>query len=135
MVLTRPSGPIDTTPGRDALEHRLDIPPPLVELGVLALHSSAFVPGGAGSSPAPRPRVERLDQRSELVARLRLDAVIEVAGSDLLGRRREHADRPRDALGEVEAQPRRADENHQRHHQEQRQVDALERPFRTRSWL
>ena len=36
-------------------------------------------------------------------------------------------DRTRNPLREVEPQPRRADENQQRHHQEQREVDAFER--------
>ena len=37
-----------------------------------------------------RHRVERLDQRAELVARLRLDAMIEMAGADLARAGREH---------------------------------------------
>ena len=90
--------------GRDALEHRLDVAAALVELGVLALHLDArpLEPPLAGRQLA-RHRVERLDQRAELVARLRLDAVIEVAGADLARAGREHADRPRDPLREIEA--------------------------------
>ena len=38
-------------------------------------------------------------------------------------------DRPRNPLGEIQPEPGRADENQQRHHQEQREVDALERPL------
>ena len=75
----------------------------------------------------PGHRVERLDERAELVARLRLDPVIEMAGADLAGTRGEPLHRTRDALGQIQAGPRRADQNHQRHHDEQRQVHAPDR--------
>ena len=78
---------------------------------------------------SPAIAVERLDERAELVVALRLDALIEVARADLARRRGQHLHRPRDPLGEVEAHPGRADQNHQRHHQEERQVDAGERPL------
>ena len=75
-----------------------------------------------------RHRVERLDERAELVARLRLDAVIEMSRANLARALGEHLHGPRDALGQVEAHPRRADQDHQRHHQEEREVHALQRP-------
>jgi hypothetical protein len=53
--------------------------------------------------------------------------MIEVPGPDLARAGGEHADGPRDPLRQIEAHPRRADQDHQRHHQEQRKVDPLER--------
>ena len=50
--------------------------------------------------------------------------MIEVTGPDLAGARGEPLDRTGDALGQIQAGPRRADENHERHHDEERQVDA-----------
>ena len=41
---------------------------------------------------------------------------------------------PRDALGEVEPEPGRADQNQQRHRHEDRQVEALERPAQDASY-
>ena len=51
--------------------------------------------------------VERLDERPELVLRLRLDAVIEVTGADLLRGGRQHLHRTRDALRQIQPHPRR----------------------------
>ena len=48
-------------------------------------------------------------------------------GADLARRRRQHLHRPRDALGQVQAHPRRADQDEQRDHDEERQVDAGQR--------
>ena len=92
----------------------------------LELDRRALEPPPAGGQLAGHA-VECVDQRSELVVGFRLDAMIEVAGADLVGRRRQHLHRTRDALGEVEAHPRGADENHQREHQEEREVDAGQR--------
>ncbi len=52
--------------------------------------------------------------------------MIEVAGADLAGTRRQQLHRTRDALREVQPGPGRADQDHQRHHDEQRQIDARE---------
>ena len=71
--------------------------------------------------------VEGLDQRAELVAGFGLDAVIEVAGADLVGGSGQHLHRPRDALREIQTHPGRADENHQRQHQEEREIDPGQR--------
>ena len=81
------------------------------------------------AASSPRHRVERFDQRSELVVALRLDALIEAAGADFARRRRQHLHRPGDPLGEVQPHPGRADQNQQRHHQEERQIDAGQRPL------
>ena len=71
IVLTRPVGANRHHAGRDALEDRLDVAAPLVELGVLALHLDprSFEAPLAGRQLAGH-RVEGLDQRAELVARL-----------------------------------------------------------------
>ena len=136
IVLTRPVGADRHDPGRNPLQHRLDVSTALVELGVLPLHldARAFEPALARGELA-RHRVERLDERSEFVTRLRLDAVVEMPGANLARAGREPPHGPRDPLRQVEPEPRRADEDHQRHHHEQREVHALERTFNTRSWL
>ncbi len=54
--------------------------------------------------------------------------MIEVAGANLARPGRQALHRPRNALGEIEAGPGRADEDHERHHDEERQVDTLNRP-------
>ena len=88
MVLMRAVGPDRDDAGRDPFEHRLDVAAALVELGVLALHLDArALEAALARRQLPRHRVERLDQRAELVARLRLDPVIEVPGADLRARR------------------------------------------------
>jgi len=72
--------------GRDPLEYRLDISAPLVQLQVLAFEidpRSLQLPLTGGQLSGHR--VERLDQRPELVARLGLDPVIQAAGADLPG--------------------------------------------------
>ena len=79
----------------------------------------------AASSPAMRLNASMSEPNSS--RRLRLDAVIEVAGADLVGGRRQHLHRPRDPLGQVQPHPGRAHENHQRQHQEEREVDAGQR--------
>ena len=116
------------TPGRDALEDRLGEPPALLDLGVLPLQVDGRLlePAAAGGQLVGHA-VEGVDQRPELVGRLALDAVLEVAGADLARRRRQQLDRPRDALGEVEPHPGRAHQDHERDHQEERQVDARQR--------
>ena len=115
--------------GRDPLEDGLDVLAPLVELHVLPLEIDArALELALAVGQLPRHRVERLDELTEFVARLRFDTVVEMAGADLPRAGREPLDRPRDALGEIEPGPRRADENHQRHHHEEREVDALQRP-------
>ena len=106
----------------DALQDRLDIPAPVFELQVLPLQR--VLAGGQLRCH----RVEGLDEGAELVAGLRLDAVIEMSRANLARALGEHVHGPRDALGQVEAHPRGADEDHQRHHQEEREVHALQRP-------
>ena len=120
--------------GGDAVEHRFDVAAAAFDVLMLALELDrrALEPPPAGGQVASHA-VERLDQRAELVARLRLDAVIEVAGADLVGRRGQHLHRPRDALGQVEPHPRGADENHQRQHQEEREIDAGQRLLAARA--
>ena len=124
-----PVGPERHDAGGDPLEHGLDVLAALVELLVLALEIEPRVLELAlARRQLPGHRVERFDQRAELVARLGLDAVIEVAGADLARAGGEPLHRTGDALGQVQAGPRRADQNHQRHHDEERQVDADNRP-------
>ncbi len=57
------------------------------------------------------------------------DAMIQVPGADFVGRRGQRLHRPGDALCEVQTHPGGADENHQREHQEEREIDAGERLF------
>ena len=126
-------GPDRHDPGGDPLEDGLDVAAALVELRVLPLHLDPrpFQPPLARRQLA-RHRVERFDQRPELVLGFRLDPVIEMAGADLARTGRQHADRPRDPLREIQPEPGRADENHQRHHHEERQVDRLDRSLQDR---
>ena len=69
---------------RNAFDNRLDVAAPIVELHVLPLevHPGPFQLALAGGE-FPRHRVERLHEGPELVARFRLDAVIEMAGANL----------------------------------------------------
>ena len=115
--------------GGDPLEHGFDVLAALVELLVLALEIEArALELALAGGELPGHRVERLDERAELVAGLRLDSVIEVAGANLAGAGGEPLHRTRDALGQIQAGPRRADQNHERHHDEERQVDAADGP-------
>ncbi len=112
----------------DAFEHGLDVAAAALDVLVLALelHRGALEPLAAGRQLAGH-HVEGLGERAELVVALHLDAVIEAARADLVRGRRQQLHRPGDALGHVEAHPRRADENHQREHQEERDIDAGDR--------
>ena len=56
-----------------------------------------------------------------------LDALVVSALADFPRRKRQHLHRPRDALGEVEPHPGRADQDQQRHHHKEREIDAGER--------
>ncbi len=113
----------------DALEHGLDVLAALVELLVLALEiDTGVLEFALARRQLPRHRIERFDQRTELVPRLGLDAVIEMAGADLARAGGEQLYRTRDALGQIQTGPGRAHQNHQRHHDEERQVDATNRP-------
>ena len=113
--------------GRDPLEDRFEITAALFDLGVLLLEVQ------------PRPfellltrgelaghRVEGLDQRSELVPRLRLDAMIQASGTDFTCSGSQPLHRTGDPLGEIQPHPCCADKNHQRHHQEDGKIDPLE---------
>ncbi len=113
----------------DALEDRLDVLAALVELQVLPLEIQARV----FELPLARRqlaghRVERLDELPELVARLGLDAVVEMPGANLPCAGSQQLHGPRNPLREIQARPDRADQNHQRHDDEQVQVDAANRP-------
>ena len=129
-VLTLPAG-IDRHDARgNPLEDRFDVAPPPLDLDVFSLE----IDGRALEAPAALPHfarhaVERFDERSELVVahRFAIDAIVEMSGLDFPRRRREALHRLGDPLGEIQAHPRGADENHQRHHQEEREVDAGER--------
>ncbi len=102
-----PVGPERDDASRDALEHRLDVLPALVELLVLALEIEARVFELAlARRQLSGHRIERLDERAELVARLRLDAVIEVAGADLARAGGQQLHRTRDALGQIRGRSR-----------------------------
>ena len=121
--------------GGNAIEDRFDVPPAPLDVLVLSfeLDGRPLEPPAAGGQLA-RHAVERVDQRAELVAAFR------ARRDDRGGRRRSPGaavasdlDRPRDALGEVEPHPGRADQNHQRQHQEEREIDAGERLLEHRS--
>jgi hypothetical protein len=92
-----------------------------LELNRAAIHLAA-----AGRQLA-RHRVEGLHERSELVVALRFDPLIQTARADLPRGGRQHQDRTRDPLGEIRAHPGGAEENEQRHHQEERQIQAGQR--------
>ena len=114
--------------GGDALEDGLEVAPPRVGLEALALEIEArSIEALLARRELARHRVERLDERAELVVRVGLDAVIEMAGADLAGAGGEPLHRPRDALGEEQPHPGRADQDQQRQAEEEREVDALER--------
>ena len=116
--------------GRDAVEHGFDVLAAAFDVFVLALELDrrALEPSPAGGQ-VTRHAVERLDQRRELVAHLDVDAVIEVAGTDFVGGRGQHLHRPRDPLRQVETQPGRGHQNHQRQHQKEGEVDRGQRRF------
>ena len=71
--------------------------------------------------------VEGFDERPELVARLRLEPDVELALADRARAIGQLLNRPGDAFGEVEAEPGAADQNQQRHREEDRNVDTLDR--------
>ena len=97
-----PVGPERDDAGRDTLQHRFDVLAALVELLVLALEvEPRMFELALARRELPGHGVERLDERAELVARLRLDPVIEVAGADLAGTRRQPLDRTRNAFGQI----------------------------------
>ena len=114
---------------RDSLENGFDIAAPPLHFLVLPfeLHRGPF-----NLSPARRELtghgVERDHERAELVVALRLDALVQPAGADLARRRRETLDRSGNAFRHVQTHPRGADQNHQRDHEEEREVHARERP-------
>ena len=49
--------------------------------------------------------IESVDERPELVVRLRFDALVEPTGANLTRRRRQHLNGTRDPLGQVQARP------------------------------
>ena len=109
--------------GRNALENRLDVAAALLHLEMLPLElDRRSVDLAAARRQLARHRVERVDERAELVVALRLDVLIQAAGADLAGGRREHQHRPRDPLRQIRAHPGRAEQNQQRHHEKERQV-------------
>ncbi len=94
-----------------------------LEIDGRAFQPSAALPHFGGHA------VERFDERPELVVadRLAIDAIVEMPGLDLASGGRQPLHGLGDPLRQVQAHPRRAHENHERHHQEERQVDARER--------
>ena len=129
-VLTRPDASNRHDTRRNPLKDRLDVTPASFDLDVLALQ----VGGRAFESPPALAdlaghTVECLDQRSELVVthRAAIDAIVEVPGLDFSGRGCQALHGLCDALREIQPHPRGAHENHERHHQEERQIDAGKR--------
>ena len=114
--------------GRDAFEDRFDVSPATLDLDVLAFELDRRpLHFATAARELSRHRIERFDERTELVVALRLDALVETARADLARRRGEHLHRSGDPLGHVEAHPRCAHQNHQRHAEEERQIDPGER--------
>ena len=112
----------------DAFEDRLDVPPPCLDvlMFLLELDRGTLEPPAARRQVG-RHAIEGLDQRAELVSGLRFHAMVQMSGADFVGCRRQHLHGPRDALGQVQSHPGRRDENHQRQHQEEREVNAGQR--------
>ena len=69
-----------------------------------------------------RHRVERLDERAELVVALWLDPLIEPARANFARRSGQQLHRSSNALRQIESRPRRAHEDEQGHHQEEGQI-------------
>ena len=113
--------------GRDALEDRLDVAAARVDFEVLPLEILPRLLELLAARPQlGRHHVERLDERAELVAGLRLEPDVELAGADRARAFGQHLHRPRDALREIQAQPGRAHQNQQRDREKDRLVDAAE---------
>ena len=74
----------------------------------------------------PGHRVERGDQRPELIDALLFDPVIEMTGPDLTRAVSQHLNRSRDPLRGIDPQPGRTEQDEERHHQEEREIDALQ---------
>src|SRR5580765_1186662 len=89
--------------GGDALQNCFDIPAALIQLEVLPLEiepRALEFPLAGGQLPGHR--VESLDERSELISRLGLDAMIETTGADLTSPRRQQLHRAGDSLRQVQ---------------------------------
>src|SRR6185503_19755221 len=107
----------------DALENGLDVTPASLDLHILALE----VVAGPLQFAAVRlelrgHHVEGLDKGAELVAGLGLQANIKMPGANGASALSQQLNGPRDALGEIQAQPRCGDQNEQRDGQEDREV-------------
>ena len=97
-----------------------DVPAPRLDVLMLPLelYRRAFEPTPADRQVG-RHAVERLDKRPELVSGLWLDAMVEMSGTDFVRSRRQHLDRTRDALGQIQSHPGGRDQDHQRQHQKE----------------
>ena len=113
-VATAPVGSSDTTPAVMFCEDVLDVAVALLELGVDRLELAGHA-------------VERRDQRGDLLVAAGGGAVVPVALRDLAHALAEALDRHRDALGEVEPEPRRREQHHQGDQQEGDRVAAADR--------
>ena len=124
-----PARPVERNhAGRHAIQDGFDVAPPALAFFVFLfeIERRPLEPPPTGSQLG-RHRIERLDHRTEFVGALVLDPMVVVPGADLTGRFREHLDGPRDALGQIEPHPGRADQDEQRDHDEERDIDARQR--------
>ena len=123
--------------GRNPFQDRLDVAAALFHFEMLPFEiDRRAVDLPAARRQLARHRVERLDQRAELVVALRLHVLIQPARADFAGGRREHQHRPRDPLRQIRAHPGGAEQNQQRHHEKERQgTDPVRGRRRTRNWL
>ena len=124
----RPSLSTGDDASRNAVEHGLDVLPAAFDVLVLLLQLDrrSLEPETAGGEIAGHA-IECVDQRCELVARLHLNAMIEMTGTDFVRRRGQHLHGARNPLRQVQSHPCRGHQNHQREHQEEREVDARKR--------
>ena len=124
-----PSASTTTTPGADRLQHRLHQPPPLLQLLVLPGQAGAAVLDLLLAAGQPlRHAVEGGDERRELVvAGGEVHAHAALAGGDALRAFRHQAQRRRDAAGEIQGEPDRAEEDEQGREEVEREIDRLDR--------
>ena len=113
--------------GGNPFENGFDVTAPLLDFEVLSLElqTRPFELLLAGRE-LPGHRVEGFDQRTELVAGFGFDAVIEAPRPDFPGARRQHLDRSGDAFREIQPHPGGAHQDHERHHQKDREIHTLE---------
>ncbi len=117
--------------GGNPLENGLDVAAPALHFDVFVFQVNRRSLQPATALPYfARHAVERLDQRPKfIVAHSRaIDAIVQVSGFDFACGRRQPFHRLRDALGEIEPHPGGAHQDHERHHQEEREVHAGQGP-------